>query len=773
MPALSFDEFAPQNNAQNAGPLTFDEFTPKTVAEQGQQDAQNGKPFLQGVSDAMGIPALRAGITRLPFGIMQAESEGMGDVANAVGAPETAARFNNTADLMKREAASESANAEKNKQTEPVAGTIANIAPQIGQLAGFGTSLPGILAAGTTAGAAAPKLSPDDLQKAGYQPANTAFDQAMSALGYLPQQAVKAGADAIGVDPASRGAQAAQGALTAGEGYGVAKAVPAVANAAGDLIADESSGKTSQMPNVFDKDEFQKRADQVYKNATNSGQVFDNGVANNFANSVESAKVPALPNGKYSTGGQYLNNILDQYSGYENKPLSITDVDTIDKNLSGDISRAYKGGYNYEAGTLKDIQQGLRDSASASPAGADLANARNLWSAGIRAGKVQSLVDNAQLTDNPVTSLKSGARGLYKSLQKNSQGFSPEEIQSVKQLAQTGIVTNSLRLLGSRLAPMIAAGVGGAAAGPAGALFAGGAEHVISGAARGLANKIQMGKADSALQTITNRPSVQAALNAKLSPPPASETYGPVKPEIQGPSGLIGPRLPEKQGPVLPEVQGPPAPEQYGPPAPKLIIGKDTLAQTGTALSPTLNAMQQAQAKLQPQQVASSPTAQSNAQTKFSSFADLAKAPDVSSFVKPESGGNPNAKNPNSSASGLYQFTNKTFANMVQRYGQQTGITFADKNNPQAQATMARLYALDNIDALKPILGRMPTKGELYMAHILGAGGAAKLINAPADKEGIMIYPRQIFDANRSIFFNGKQPRTAGQIYKILNDKVA
>ena len=148
-------------------------------------------------------------------------------------------------------------------------------------------------------------------------------------------------------------------------------------------------------------------------------------------------------------------------------------------------------------------------------------------------------------------------------------------------------------------------------------------------------------------------------------------------------------------------------------------------------------------------------------------------SPDVSSFVKPESGGNPNAKNPNSSASGLYQFTNKTFNDMVARHGKETGITFADKNNPQAQATMARLYAQDNIKVLEPALGRMPTKGELYQAHVLGPTGAARLINANPNQEAIMLFPRNVLDANHGLFFSGKRPITVAELQNKLSSKVA
>jgi hypothetical protein len=86
-----------------------------------------------------------------------------------------------------------------------------------------------------------------------------------------------------------------------------------------------------------------------------------------------------------------------------------------------------------------------------------------------------------------------------------------------------------------------------------------------------------------------------------------------------------------------------------------------------------------------------------------------------------ESGLNPNAKNPNSSASGLFQFITST--------ANQYGLT--DPMNPYQNAdAAARLYA-DNTASLRKVLGREPTVGEAYLAHQQGAGGAAKLLANP------------------------------------------
>jgi hypothetical protein len=152
-------------------------------------------------------------------------------------------------------------------------------------------------------------------------------------------------------------------------------------------------------------------------------------------------------------------------------------------------------------------------------------------------------------------------------------------------------------------------------------------------------------------------------------------------------------------------------------------------------------------------------------------------------FAKAESNNNPNAKNPNSSASGLMQFTNRTWADMVQKYGKQTGITMADKSNPQSQQVMARLYANDNVKEMTPMIGRSPNVTELYMAHVLGAHGAAPIVNAAKtnpNQEALMLASRPAIDANRSLFFHTnkddpkyRQPRTISEFYNELQRRIS
>lgn len=91
-----------------------------------------------------------------------------------------------------------------------------------------------------------------------------------------------------------------------------------------------------------------------------------------------------------------------------------------------------------------------------------------------------------------------------------------------------------------------------------------------------------------------------------------------------------------------------------------------------------------------------------------------------------ESGMNPLAQNPRSSAKGMFQFINST--------GQQYGLDpsqFGTEAYTQAEIPAAEKLTQDNRAYLTKALGREPTAGELYLAHQQGAAGAAKILANP------------------------------------------
>lgn len=155
-----------------------------------------------------------------------------------------------------------------------------------------------------------------------------------------------------------------------------------------------------------------------------------------------------------------------------------------------------------------------------------------------------------------------------------------------------------------------------------------------------------------------------------------------------------------------------------------------------------------------------------------------------------ESGLNPAARNGASSATGLYQFTNSTWLQTLQKHGDMlglgnTGAAMADpaqrmallglRGDPHASAMMAASLASDNADALTGVLGRAPDASELYVAHFLGADGAAKFLSALGtnpDQPAAGLLPKAA-SANRSIFYDdGGNPRSVAAVMGLIRGRM-
>jgi Transglycosylase SLT domain len=164
-----------------------------------------------------------------------------------------------------------------------------------------------------------------------------------------------------------------------------------------------------------------------------------------------------------------------------------------------------------------------------------------------------------------------------------------------------------------------------------------------------------------------------------------------------------------------------------------------------------------------------------------------------------ESGLNPKAQAPTSSAKGLYQFIDQTWLATLKQNGPALGLgKYADaiqldadgrysvpdptartailklRSDPNASALMAGAFTRANATELAGAIGRAPTEGELYIAHFLGSAGAAKLIStASANPQAIAadMFP-QAAAANRNIFYDKSgQARSAIGVYNNLTGR--
>lgn len=161
-----------------------------------------------------------------------------------------------------------------------------------------------------------------------------------------------------------------------------------------------------------------------------------------------------------------------------------------------------------------------------------------------------------------------------------------------------------------------------------------------------------------------------------------------------------------------------------------------------------------------------------------------------------ESSFDTDVKSKTSSATGLFQFIEKTWIAMVRDHGDEHGLgEYADKisangkvtdaqtrkeilelrKDPEAAAAMAAEYASDNKDYLEDRVESDIGPVELYLAHFMGPSGAAGFLQAmetnPVDTAAD-IFPAAA-RANRNVFYDAKsgEPRTLAGVYDFFAKK--
>ncbi|MEM1132581.1 MAG: lytic transglycosylase domain-containing protein [Pseudomonadota bacterium] len=149
--------------------------------------------------------------------------------------------------------------------------------------------------------------------------------------------------------------------------------------------------------------------------------------------------------------------------------------------------------------------------------------------------------------------------------------------------------------------------------------------------------------------------------------------------------------------------------------------------------------------------------------------------------AKIESGLNPEARARTSSATGLYQFIDQSWLDVIEKHGEKHGLDwasrainrhsngrlsigdnalksqiFALRTNPEVAALMAGEFAADNRTYLEGRLGREMAPADLYLAHFLGPNGAHKFLQQHAanpDAKAADYFPKAA-RANRPVFYN-------------------
>jgi hypothetical protein len=160
-----------------------------------------------------------------------------------------------------------------------------------------------------------------------------------------------------------------------------------------------------------------------------------------------------------------------------------------------------------------------------------------------------------------------------------------------------------------------------------------------------------------------------------------------------------------------------------------------------------------------------------------------------------ESALDPGARAKTSSATGLFQFIDSTWLEVLKEEGPRLGYEdlankissdpngnywvadpvdrtqiLALRKDPDMAADMGAAFTLRNGQYLEQRFGRPPSPGELYIAHFLGANGAGRFFDAgltQPDAAAADLFPAAA-GANKSIFYENGQPASIREVYQKL-----
>lgn len=246
-----------------------------------------------------------------------------------------------------------------------------------------------------------------------------------------------------------------------------------------------SSASTSQVSQAVQRlsrdpqplsEQLRTEGKALYKAASDRGGVLSSKVTDKWLDQAQGIK-PKTAAGRIIAGGDGpADQLLVRIESLRGKALDLESAQDIDEELGKLLRRDSFtdrfGKMNDDGRKVYELQSSLReiiDNADAADVAggkegfALLKEARKLWSRQARAREIESILARADGRDNPATIIKNGFQTL-KNNPRRLKGYTLAERKLISQAAETGIIGEGLRLLGSRLNAIGALAGGGPAA---------------------------------------------------------------------------------------------------------------------------------------------------------------------------------------------------------------------------------------------------------------------------------------------------------------------
>lgn len=237
--------------------------------------------------------------------------------------------------------------------------------------------------------------------------------------------------------------------------------------------------------------------------------------------------------GKAFAGDNIVDKTAADFENLRGKPLSIQGAMEVDSNLGDRIAEAKRSGQSNSVIRLQQMQNTFRNGIFNSGIEGAEGGQEGIqaWAAAMKMRDIERIEQVAASSDNPAKTMATQARNLLKSPLK-SWGYRPEEIAALESASRTGILTDALRVAGSRLGPIAGGAAGFATGGLPGMAAASAGDYVASSLARSGAGALQGSRLNSVKRLIGNRPEI-AEMTA-----PAGQGTAPLS---QGPKLLPAP----------------------------------------------------------------------------------------------------------------------------------------------------------------------------------------------------------------------------------------